>query len=93
MILLRLFDISNGFRFTKNQQDSGVQGQWFMSNYTRNAKKSQLKKKQPQKKVTQQILNSRIYRKSQNVNEPEDDLETPEKYSRGTGTKYFYSWD
>ena len=30
MILLWLFDISNGFRFTKNQQDSGVQGQWFM---------------------------------------------------------------
>ena len=63
------------------------------SSYTRTAKKSKFKKKQPQKKVTQEILNSRIYRKRQNVNEPEDDLETPEKYSRGTGTKYFYSWD
>ena len=61
--------------------------------HTRTAKKFQLKKKQPQKKVTQQMLNTRIYRKRQNVNEPEDDLETPEKYSRGTGTKYFYSWD
>ena len=58
--------------------------------------KSKSKKRKPQTRFNQQTLNSRIFRKRRNINnddDDEDDLETAEKYSRGSGTNFYYSWD
>ena len=54
-------------------------------------------KRKPQINFNQEILNNRTDRKRRNLNtddeEEEEDVGLAQKYTRGSGSKFYYSWD
>ena len=57
----------------------------------RNPTQIRTKKRLPKQNLTPDLLASRIFRKRRNFyDEDEDGIE---KYSRGSGSRFYYSWD
>ena len=50
-------------------------------------------KRKPKANLTPQVLGARMLRKRKNFNEEDEDEINTEKYSRGSGNRFFYSWD